>query len=156
MNLLTIFILLNIANVVGSTIRSLCTINCNKWTASIVNSIYFGFYTIVIVYTMCDLPLFLKAGVVALCNLIGVFIVKFIQEKMRKDRLWKIELTIKNSQANELIKDLKEIEIPFNYINADPHTIFNIYCATQKESSMIKIFVERYNAKYFITETKIF
>ncbi|MCD8201881.1 MAG: hypothetical protein LUD47_07445 [Clostridia bacterium] len=155
MNLLTIFILLNIANVVGSTIRSLCTINCNKWVASLVNSVYFGFYTVVIVYTLCDLPLLMKAGVVALCNLVGVFIVKFIQEKLRKDRLWKIELTVKNRRADELAADLSEIEIPYNYVDAGPHTIFNIYCATQKESAMVKTLVERYHAKYFVTETKL-
>ena len=92
--LLVTFILLNIANVVIQTVKSICTVKSGKTVAAIVNEVAYGLYTVVIVYTVCDLPLYLKAIIVAVANLIGVYVVKLIEEKARKDKLWKVELTI--------------------------------------------------------------
>ena len=86
--LLLTFILLNIANVIIQTVKSIATLKCGKGVAAIVNAVAFGLYTIVTVYLMCDLDLYLKAGIVALCNLVGVYVVKWCEEKARKDRLW--------------------------------------------------------------------
>ena len=72
MNLLITFILLNIANVIIQTIKSIATIKCGKGIAAIVNAVAFGLYTIVTVYMLCELPLWWKAGIVAACNLVGV------------------------------------------------------------------------------------
>ena len=79
MKLLILFIVLNVVNVIIQTVKSLATVKCGKGMASIVNAVAYGLYTIVLVYTMCDLPLYLKALVVALCNLVGVFIVKWLE-----------------------------------------------------------------------------
>ena len=73
--LLLTFILLNIANVIIQTVKSIATLKCGKGVAAIVNAVAFGLYTIVTVYLMCDLDLYLKAGIVALCNLVGVYVV---------------------------------------------------------------------------------
>ena len=104
----------------------------------------------------CELDLWTKAIVVALCNLIGVYVVKLIEEKMRKDKLWKIELTVKADTAESLEIELDNFEIPYSSLltNDEKHMIFNIYCATQKESAFVKAIAERFNAKYFVTETK--
>ena len=92
--LLITFIVLNIVNVIIQTVKSIATIKCGKCWAAAVNAIAYGLYTVVVVYTVCDLPLCLKVTIVALCNLVGVFTVKFIEEKSRKDKLWKVEATI--------------------------------------------------------------
>ena len=153
MKLLFIFIVLNIVNVIVQTAKSICTIKCGKVGAALVNAIAYGIYTIVIVYTMCDLPLFLKAGIVAVCNLIGVYVVKFIEEKARKDKLWKIELTIPSRYTVAVELDLKDI--PHSAIKIDDeHTLFNFYCATQAESTRVKDIVAQYEAKYFVSESK--
>ena len=55
MKLLILFIALNIINVILQTVRSICTIKCSKLVASLVNALTYGLYTIVLVYTMCDL-----------------------------------------------------------------------------------------------------
>ena len=40
------------------------------------------------------------------CNVIGVYIVKWGEEKARKDKLWKIEATFRHN--DEIIQELKE------------------------------------------------
>ena len=155
MNLLITFIILNIINVVIQTIKSLATVKCGKGVAAIVNAVAFGLYTIVTVYMLCELPLMWKAGIVALCNLVGVFLVKWAEEKARKDKLWKVELTVRQTRTLVLARELEELNIPFNYIeNVGKYTVFNIYCATQKESAFVKELTTRHNAKYFVTESK--
>ena len=153
--LLIVFILLNILNVVIQTVKSIVTIKCGKGLASLVNAIAYGLYTIVTVFMLCDLNLFLKAFIVAMCNLVGVYVVKLIEEKTRKDKLWKVEVTTKNSFSTDLLQtELENSDIPFNYINLGKYTLFNIYCATQKESKVVKQFIAKLDAKYFVTETK--
>ena len=154
MKLLILFIVLNVVNVILQTVKSLTTVKCGKMVAAIVNAVAYGLYTIVLVYTMCDLPLMWKASIVALCNFIGVYVVKLIEEKARKDKLWKVEATVLPSKAEWLISRLTEQHIPFNYIDVEKYVIFNIYCATQNESSIAKAHLNVANAKYFVSESK--
>lgn len=154
-NLLVIFIILNILNVVIQTVKSLATVKCGKGVAALVNAVAYGLYTIVTVYMLCELPLMWKAGIVALCNLVGVFAVKWAEEKARKDKLWKVELTVKNFRTDVLHKELTEMNIPHNYIeNIGSYTVFNIYCATQKESAFVRNLAQYHKAKFFVSESK--
>lgn len=155
MNLLIVFILANILNVIIQTIKSICTIKCGKGIAAIVNALAYGFYTYIVILMIADLPLLTKCIIVGLCNLIGVYIVKWAEERARKDKLWKVELTVRNDQAQKLHEDFERFNIPHNYIpNVGKWTIFNVYCATQKESHFTKEVANRAHAKYFVTETK--
>ena len=154
MNLLIIFILLSIVNVIFSTIKSIATIKSGPWVASIVSALYYGYYNIVLIYTVADFPLWQKVVVTAGCNLVGVFVVKYGEVKARKDKLWKIEATIRPMRFDTLIKKLKEYDIPFNYIDVGKYIIFNIYCATQAESAKVKVLLNVVEAKYFVAESK--
>ncbi len=155
MKLLITFILLNIANVVIQTIKSLATIKCGKTVAAIVNAVAYGLYTIVTVYMLCELPLWWKAGIVALCNLVGVWVVKYFEEKARKDKLWKVEATFKKSDEWELaLFQLKEFGVPVNYIDVEKYVIVNCYCESKDVSEQTKHILERTNAKYFVAESK--
>ena len=89
-----IFVILNVVNVIIQTIKSIATIKCGKLSAAVINAVAYGLYTIVVVYMVCDLPLWLKATVIAVANLIGVYAVKLIEEKKRKDKLWKVEAQV--------------------------------------------------------------
>lgn len=152
--LLIIFIVLNIVNVIIQTVKSIATIKCGKGMASVVNAIAYGLYTVVVVYTVCDLPLWLKVVVVGLCNLVGVFCVKWGEEKARKDKLWKVEATVKPCEF-EAIKTYCEVaDLPFSYIDINKYILFNFYCATQKESAIVKDLLDKHNAKYFVSESK--
>lgn len=155
MNLIIVFIIANIVNVVIQTIKSLCTVKCGKTVAAVVSAIAYGFYTYVIVLTVCDLPLWLKIIVVALCNLIGVYAVKLGEEKARKDKLWKVEVTVSPLEASTLIEEAKSKDLPFNYVDVNKYYLFNFYCPTQKDSAEIKNMLVKYNAKYFVSESKI-
>lgn len=151
--LLITFIILNIANVIIQTVKSIVTIKSGKGMAAITNAVAFGLYTIVTVYLMCDLPLMWKAFIVAMCNLVGVYVVKWIEEKSRKDKLWKVEATVPHEWTGAVHFDLRDI--PHNYVeNVGKYTLFNFYCATQKESAKVRDILAQYEVKYFVSETK--
>lgn len=155
MKLLITFIILNICNVILQTVKSICTVKCGKTVAAIVNAVAYGLYTVVIVFTNADLPLMQKVLVVALSNLIGVYVVKWIEEKKRKEMLWKVEFTVLGKNTSAVANLLDLAHIPHNYIeNVGKYTIFNTYCATQKQSESVKEIIKEYNAKYFVSETK--
>lgn len=154
MKLLLFFIVLNIINVILQTVKSLLTNKGGKWSAAWSNAITYGVYTVLLIYMTCDLSLWAKVLVVGGCNLVGVFIVKLIEEKMQKDRLWKIEVTFPTQYAYDV--DFTMSAIPHSFIKlSDKHTLFNFYCATQAESAKVKEIVKSYNAKYFASEAKI-
>ena len=154
LKLFWIFVILNIVNVIIQTVKSIATVKCGKTTAALVNAVAYGLYTVVVVYTVCDLPLWLKVVVVGACNLVGVFAVKWGEEKTRKDKLWKVEVTVPTKYAEAVDFDLRTI--PHSYIKISPkHTLFNVYCDTQAESTKVKNIVEQYDAKYFVAESKV-
>lgn len=120
MNLLIIFILLSIVNVIFSTIKSIVTIKSGPWVASIVSALYYGYYNIVLIYTVADFPLWQKVVVTAGCNLVGVFVVKYGEVKARKDKLWKVELTVPTKYKDAI----DELGVPHSYIElSDKHTL---------------------------------
>lgn len=154
MELLITFIILNILNVIIQTIKSIATVKCGKGVAAVVNAIAYGLYTIVTVYMLCELPLMWKAGIVALCNLVGVYVVKWAEEKSRKDKLWKVEATVNPIYLDTLKVIFDKNGIPFSYINVNKYVIFNLYCATQQDSLFVKSVLDHHEAKYFVSESK--
>ena len=155
MKLLILFIVMNVVNVVIQTIKSIATIKCGKTAAAIVNAVAYGLYTYIVVLTMCDLPLLAKCLIVAGANFVGVWVVKLFEEKARKDKLWKVEATVLRGYTERLHNALDYLDIPHNYLeNVGPYTLFNIYCATQKESALARDILEKHDAKYFVSESK--
>lgn len=158
MALLILFITLNALNVVIQTVKSLCTVKCGKTIAAIVNALAYGLYTVVLVYMQCDLSIIAKALIVGGCNLVGVYIVKVVEEKIQKAKLWKIELTIENDNSKliQLIGNLDGMDIPFNYSTTDNNkwVVFNIFCYSKEQSRRLKKIIEPLNVKYFVTENK--
>lgn len=153
--LLMIFIALNIVNVIIQTVKSIATVKCGPLVAALVNAVAYGLYTVVTVYMMCELGLGLKAVIVALCNLIGVYIVKLCEVKSRKDKLWKVEATVLGIHTEAMRAELNGANLSNKYIpNIGKYTEFSIYCDTQKESAKAKAILAKYNAKYFVSESK--
>lgn len=154
MNTILLFALCTAVNVILSTIKSILTVNGGKVSASLINAITYGFYSYVIVLTSADgMPIWLKMAITAVCNFVGVYFIKWIEEKARKDRLWKVELTVPTKYTNTIDFDLHDV--PHSYIElSDKHTLFNFYCATQKESAKVKAIANQYEAKYFVAESK--
>lgn len=155
MEFLTIFILLSVINVIFSTVRSIVTIKGGKFVASIVSGGYFAFYNVMLIYTVMDFPIWQKCLITFVCNVVGVFIVKLVEELLQKDKLWKVEATIVRSYQADVCEMLNKTRVPYNYIEGiGKYTIFNIFCATQKQSAAVREILKTYNAKYFVTESK--
>ena len=156
MEMLIIFIVLTILNVVIQTIKSIATIKCGKVVASLVNAVAYGLYTYVIFFTSADgIDLHAKALITAFANLVGVYVVKFFEEKARKDKVWKVECSVPTERAEVFKNWVKARNLPFNYIeNIGKYTIFNIYCYTQEDSAKAKVLMEHFTLKYFVSESK--
>lgn len=154
MKLIIIFIVLSIINVIFSTIRSIVTIKGGKATASLISGGYFAFYNIMLLYTVADFPMWQKCAITFVCNVIGVWLVKFFEEKARKDKLWKVEATINKADFEQNKELLDLFKVPHNYIDIGKYVILNFYCATSKQSEMVKNLLDEMNAKYFVAESK--
>ena len=145
------FVALSIVNVVFSTIRSIVTISGSKGVASLISGAYFAFYNVMMIYTVADFPMWQKCVITFVCNVVGVWFVKWGEEKARKDKLWKIEATF-GKEYLDIIH--KSVGIPHSYIDIGSHVIFNFYAENQRQSLIVKDIVEKYNGKYFVSESK--
>lgn len=150
-----LFVALNIVNVVVQTLKSIITIKCGKTISALVNAGAYGLYTVVTVYMLCELPLLWKAVVVALCNLVGVYFVKWLEEKARKDKLWLVKMTIKPHYLNQVKAELKTQTISFAYYNLEKYIIFDTFCETQNKTSIVANICKKYQGKIFATENKL-
>ena len=155
-NLLLSFIIFSTINVVIQTGKSIITFKCGKFAAALANAVAYGLYTYILVLTMCDLPITIKMIVTAAVNFVGVYFVKWIEEKTEKEKLWKIELTVPQENHENLHKTLESLGLPHHYIPVGKYVVFNCYCATRKDTSLIKVIADKSGAKYFATESKSF
>lgn len=153
---LLIFIICTTANVIVGTIKSVATIKGSKISAAFWNAASYGLYSYIVILTAnADISTVAKVVVTIACNLVCVYGVKLVEEKMRKDKLWKWELTIPAGKALALHQALKENSIPHNYNEVYKWAIFNVFAETQTESAIIEKIADEYGAKTFATETKI-
>ena len=151
---LAVFFALSIVNVVFATIKSLVTINGDKTVASFISGGYFAFYNVMMIYTVADFPMWQKCAITFICNVVGVWLVKWGEEKARKDKLWKVEATIDKAEF-ETNKELLDLfKVPHNYIDIGKYVILNFYCTTSKQSETVKSLLNEMNAKYFVAESK--
>ena len=149
------FIIFNVLNVIIQTVKSIATIKCGKWGASIINALAYGLYTYIVVLTANDsISLWFKIIVVALSNLVGVYVVKVVEEKKRKIKLWKVEMTVSKADFLPLLMNAREQNLVLNYVDIEKWVLVNFYCETQEESHKVKELAKKYNTKYFVSETK--
>ena len=157
MSALILFAICTFANVVLGTIKSVMTIRGSKLSAAFWNALSFGLYSYIVILTAtADLTTIEKIITTIGCNLIGVYLVKYVEEKMRKDKIWKFELTIPEEFTEEFHYVCSLYSLSHNYIeNIGKYTIFNIYAKSQEESKKVKEIAAKYDAKLFATETKL-
>lgn len=156
---LLLFIICTFANVVLSTIKSVMTIKGGKVSAAIWNALAFGLYSYIVVLTAtAPISTLGKVLVTVGCNLVGVYGVKLFEEKLRKDRLWKVEMTVPNDYgfvAPAMHGALNGANIPNNYVEAGKYAIFNCYCATKADTETAITIGADYGAKFFASETTL-
>lgn len=157
MNAIIIFIIATIVNVTLSTIRALCTIKGGKWLSATTNAVCYGFYPLIVMLTAKGtVDILINMLITAVVNFVCVWIIKLVEEKARKDKLWKIEMAIPYEWSEEVIEHLKSTGgwIPFNYNNLGNWCIFNCYCATQDQTKFATGLAKEYNGKISAYESK--
>ena len=158
LNAILIFSIATVVNVTLSTIRSLCTINGGKWISATTNAICYGFYPLIVMLTAKGtVDIVVNMIITAVANFVCVWLIKLVEEKSRKDKLWKFEATFEhNDDLLEIIKDTCRFgKIPYNYIDIGQYYIVNFYAKSQKESLFIGKIINTHNGKYFVSESKL-
>lgn len=153
--LLIEFIIFSMLNVIIQTAKGIVTIKGGKFAAATANAVAYGLYTYIIILTMCDLPMILKALITAFVNFVGVYFVKWAEEKTEKTKLWKIEISVLAENADKIKNALDA----FGVSRDDGKPVgkwvkFDTYCYTKKESSFVREIAKRYKAKYFASASE--
>ena len=147
-----LFIILQIINVVLSTIKSIILIKGYKWGSIIANTIYFGVYTAVLKQLTLIDNIWLLIIITMAANFFGTWIGIVITDKVRKADLWTIATVVKK----EYIKDYKQAlnEAKIKYISYqttwDECEAIDIFSENRTQSKAIKEILLRFNAKYSI------
>lgn len=146
-----IFFILSFINVLLSTARSILTIKSSRSVAAVINAVGYTFYAVVVKqFTAQDNLVIIIVTMIT--NLVGVWFVSWFLEKIKKDKLWKIEVSIPSQFWETIHNNLRNV--PHSYIPIGKYYLFNFYCSTQKESQKVKDIVNQYGAKYFVAESK--
>jgi hypothetical protein len=151
-----LFVICTLLNVVLATIKSVMTIKGTKISAAVWNALSFGLYSYIVIMTAnADISTLGKVVITVICNLVGVYGVKLVEEKMRKDKMWKIEMTVRNDAVDALHDVLTAQGIPNHYLTAGKHTVFNCYCETKAQTDAALAAGAQYGAKCFANETTL-
>ena len=154
MSNIIIFTIATIINVTVSTIRSLCTIKCGKWLSAITNAVCYGFYPLIVMLTAKDtVDIWVNMIITAVVNFVCVWIIKLVEQKARKDKMWKVEIAIPKEYTSKLHFDLQNI--PHNYIEVGSWVMFNCYCENQKETQMVIDIAKQYKGKISAYESRL-
>ena len=155
MKIIILFIILQLVNVILSTIRSVLTVKAGKVVASISSAIYFGFYTIIVIYTAADnMELWVKVLITAITNLIGTYIGKLILDKSKKEQLWDITATVKAKYIDDICRELDEKSLLHTKIemNNPKYWLIHTYAKGKEESRMIRDILAKYEAYIIVFE----
>lgn len=149
-----IFIIIQLINVIISTIKSVATIRCSPWNAAHINAIS---YTIAAVITkLITQQTFLVVIIVTLItNEIGVYIGRKITDSFQKEKLWVYNCVIKCSSAE--MKQLKQlfseqdIDCDWVELKFDRRYKCQIYSYSKTHSKNINKILSSYNTWGHIT-----
>ncbi len=156
MNAILLFTIATIINICLSTIRSLCTIKGGKMISAITNAVCYGFYPLIVMLTAKDtVSIITNMAITAIANFVCVYVIKMVEEKARKDKLWLVKITIPKESAEKAKFWLKTWEIPYSYVDIEKYVVFDTYCATQEDTKYAIKVCDMFNGKKFATESKI-
>lgn len=156
MNPIIFFAIMTIINVTLSTIRSLCTIKGGKWLSAITNAVCYGFYPLIVMLTAKDtVDIWLNMLITAIANFVCVWIIKFIEEKARKDKMWKVEIAVPFTEQEYVDNCLDTLLIPHNYQQMGKWCVFNCYCAKQNDTYTVQNLCKNVNGKISAYESKL-
>jgi hypothetical protein len=146
------FFVAQFINVILSTIKSVITIKGGKNWAAVINAVAYGFNTIVI-KSLVQVSMEVALIITIVTNLIGVYFGLWILEKLRKDQLWKITVTVPTEQLKDLKHELLAKNISFITYETkwDQFVVIDIFSHHKTDSKTIKEVFKSYNVKYTIS-----
>lgn len=149
-----IFFFLNLINVILGTMRSILTVKSTPFVAMLINTISYTFYAGIVKLTSGQSMVVVLIST-ALTNIIGVYLARFILDKFKKDKLWRISATVKENSKNLLSiqNQLETFNIGYNVTPAtNGKVIIDIFSETQGQSALIKEILQKTKAKYHVIE----
>ena len=157
MKLIITYLIFQTVYVILNTTKSVLTIKSTKFVAATASAITYAVYVFVLIYTVADFSIWVKAGLTAVTNFIGTLISIWLLDKIRKDKLWEITATVKSINMQDLLNELNTANVSFNYNNTNNLTewVFHCYCKTKKESVALRDILIKYNAKYIVHEETV-
>ena len=125
-------------------------VNAGRNSAIFINAVCYGFYTLV-VKQLTSVDYATAVVVTVITNIVGVWASYKIMDLFKKDKLWRITVTLKNKQEFErCCNQLKKYNVGFTPI--EQTNSLDVYSYNQKESLIIKNILNNYKHKYFIQE----
>ena len=138
MNAIMIFAVATVINVTLSTIRAIVTIKGGKWASASMNALCYGFYPLIVMLTaQGTVGIIVNMLITAIANFVCVWVIKLVEEKSRKDKMWKVEVACPIVHYDDLHLLLKENNIPHNYVEVGSWVMFNCYCMTQQDTQIV-------------------
>lgn len=149
---IVLFIILQVVNVILSTIKSIVLIKGHKWATIIANTIYFGVYTAVLKQLTTIDNLWVLVGITMVANFVGTWIGIEVTEKLRKADLWTINTVVRSEYLKDYKKALNEANIKYiSYQTTwDECSAVDIFSESRSDSKIIKAILERFSVKYSI------
>lgn len=149
---IVLFFILNLINVILGTMRSILTVKSTPFISMLINTISYTFYS-GIVKLVSGQSMAVVLITTALTNIIGVYIARFILDKAKKDKLWRITATIPNNiDTAEITTELNKKGIQNVIYIGEGVKLVDIYSKTQGESIVIKEILAPLKVKYSVVE----
>lgn len=151
---ITLFFVLNLINVILGTMRSILNVKASPTVAMLINTISYTFYS-GIVKLVSGQSMAVVLITTALTNIIGVYIARFVLDKMKRDRLWRITATLvkgKRTDSAQITSELKKYNIQYNMNDIGRSIVFDIFSKTQGESALLKEILNKPDVKYHVIE----
>lgn len=155
MEMILLFTILTVVNVIIQTVKSLCTVRCSTLVSASVNAVAYGLYTFVIFFTTAGgMSLWLKAVITAVANFFGVYIANYLFSKLfAKEVRWKVEISIPKEEAEQFKRDLSANNLDYyNCGNFEGWVALAVFCPDKKASECLKELLPD-NVKYNIVES---
>jgi hypothetical protein len=149
---ISLFIILQIVNVILSTIKSIVLSKGYKWGTIIANTIYFGIYTAVLKQLALVDNMFLLIVITMIANFFGTWVGFDLLERIRKADLWIVKTVVKIDRIKDYKAALNEAGIKYiSYQTTwDECTAVDIFSESRDESKTIKKILEQFDAKYSV------
>lgn len=151
---ITIFVAIQMVNVILSTIKSILTVNGSRWMAAWINAISYTFGA-VITKLITQQSFEVVIIVTLFTNLIGVYIAKLIMDKTRRPRLWTVSATLRETTREQVETDLRLQSIQYTLLPAmNGRYLINIFSYSKHESHIIQEILDANEVPFTITENR--